>query len=243
MRNGELARQFADALIGAHRTGIRTAAPQTIPDYETALAVQDLVQGDLGPVGGFKVGSRPDGRPAIAPIQQNRIFQSGADIQVRDRLGIELEVGFRVLRSPDEDMMTNPKKYFLPCAVLELVDTRLEGPNAESDLMKLADMQINAGLVVGSGPERWDGSDFGQVEAALEYGDTVLLNGRANVPGGSALANLDLLLDHLGTHCGGLRRGQILITGSVSGVDYFPAGRNVRGSIAGLGWVGCRLVS
>ena len=68
-----------------------------------------------------------------------------------------------------------------------------------------------------------------------------VIAGPVTVPGGSALSNLKLFLDHVGDHCGGLQPGQIVITGSLSGIDYFPGGTEVRGSIEGFGEVTCHL--
>ena len=69
-----------------------------------------------------------------------------------------------------------------------------------------------------------------------------MVDGTVGVPGGSALGALRLLLDHVGDHCGGLRAGQIVITGSLSGLVYLSGGTLVSGKIAGLGEVGCHLV-
>jgi 2-keto-4-pentenoate hydratase len=68
-----------------------------------------------------------------------------------------------------------------------------------------------------------------------------VLSGGATVPGGSALENLALLCTNLGDHCGGLKLGQTVITGSISGLDYFSAGTDVVGNVAGFGTVSCQL--
>lgn len=123
---------------------------------------------------------------------------------------------------------------------MEIVDTRISG--AENDpLLKLADMQINDGLVLGPALENWNGQDFCKLDARLTCGSHTVLSGGATVPGGSALANLGLLCTNLGDHCGGLKLGQTIITGSISGLDYFSAGTDVVGNVAGFGTVSCQL--
>ncbi|MFZ7093077.1 hydratase [Primorskyibacter sp. 2E233] len=232
---------FAAALIEAHKTGRRADATQlSTPDYAEALEIQRQVQSHLGAVGGFKVAQRPGGPPVIAPICADRTVPSGAAIAVRDQLGIELEIGFELITEPSGDLMARPQDHFRPHIVVELVDTRMTGAD-DDPLKKFADMQINAGLVVGPALDGWDGSDFGTVTASLRCGETQVIDGKVTVPDGSALESLAVFCAHVGDHCGGLKKGQIVITGSLSGLVYFPGGRDVTGVIEGFGKVTCRL--
>lgn len=229
------------ALLDSRNSGSRADAyALPSPDYQQALAVQQEVQKRIGKVGGFKVARRAEAPPVIAPIPAQKTFPSGATLPVRDRLGIELEIGFEVIASPGTDPMSDAARVFRPRIVLELVETRLTG--AENDaLLKLTDMQINDGLVLGPVLQRWKGQDFCTLDARLICGSQTILSGAATVPGGSALANLALLCTHLGDHCGGLQIGQTVITGSLSGLHYFPASTDVVGHIDGFGSISCKL--
>ena len=233
---------IAQALIGAHRARGRIDA-RRFPslDYRAALDIQQQVQASLGPVGGFKVARRPEGPPVIAPIDAGHVLPSGSDVPVIDSLGVELEIGFQLVGEAPGRLDDNSRHTFVPRLVLELVDTRLEG-EGHDPMLKLADNQINAGLIVGPAFEAWDGRDFGSVQAALRCGTQQVIAGEATVPGGSALANLSLFLEHVGQHCGGLQSGQVVITGSLSGLPYFPSGTDVFGSVEGFGEVSCHLV-
>ena len=233
---------LAAALIEAHRTGARLDAPVLPLSRDEALWVQAAVMADLGPVAGFKVARVAGGAPILAPIPACHRLADGGTHRVRDRVGVELEVGFELIAPlPAGDLPTDLAAFFRPCAVLELVDTRLSGPAADDPAMKLADLQVNAGLVVGGALSDWDGSDFGTVTGALRVGDQVVLDGPATVPGGSALANLALLVANVGDHCGGLQPGQVVITGSLCGLPRFGPGHAVKGQIAGLGRVALAL--
>ena len=148
-------------------------------------------------------------------------------------------IGFELLADPDPALPVT--EFLRPRVVLELVDTRLTG--VEDDPMKkFADRLINDGLVLGPDLPDWDGTDFGPLDARLTCGDVTVIDGETSVPGGSALANVELLRTHLGAHCGGLRKGQVIITGSISGLQYYPAGTAVSGRIEGIGEVSCQLV-
>lgn len=230
------------ALIGAHRTGSRIETAARGLSREDILSVQAAVSAALGPVAGFKVGAVPEGPPTLAPIAATYGVMDGGTRVVRDRLGIELEIGFELIAPlPSSALPARPADHFRPCAVLELVETRLAGAAADLPEMKFADLQINAGLVVGTRIDAWDGSDFGTRRARLGTGSETVLDGPATVPGGSALANLELLLANLGDHCGGLQVGQTVITGSLCGLPWFTPDADVTGWIEGLGEVSVRL--
>lgn len=234
--------EFSQALIDAHHSDRRVDAKRfPVPDYSQALEIQQQVQSTLGSVGGFKVARRAGKPPVMAPIHAGYLVPSGAEIAIRKEMGVELEIGFELISDSEDNLIETPRCHFCPRIVLELVDTRLEGGENDS-MLKLADMQINAGLVVGPPLLDWDGEDFCTVNAELTCGAQQVINGPVTVPGGSALTLLAHFLRHVGGHCGGLQKGQIVITGSLSGLRFFPAGTTISGSIAGFGEVSCRFV-
>ena len=233
---------LAAALIDAHFTGSRFAADLPPLSQADIRAVQARVSAALGPVAGFKTGRAADGTPTFATIAARYLVADGGTRTVRDRLGIELELGFEIIAPiPRGGLPAHPERHARPCVVLELVDTRLTGTEAERPDLKLADFQINAGLVVGARIEDWDGSDFGLLQAQLRGADRVVVDGPVTVPGGSALSSLELLLVTLGDHCGGLQVGQTVITGSLCGLPWFTPDADVTGRIGGLGDVSVRL--
>ncbi|WP_394155242.1 hydratase [Loktanella salsilacus] len=237
--------QIALALIAAHNGGARFAPDGAILTRAQILAIQSRVSAALGPVRGFKVGQAADGgAPVLAPIPSRYAVANGGTRTVADQLGIELEIGFTLTRPlPAGGLPPRPQDYFAPCAALELVDTRLTGPAAARDDAKFADLQINAGIVIGPALPGWDGSDFDTLTARLATPVQVVLDGQARVPGGSALGNLALLLQHLGDHCGGLQVGQTVITGSLCGLPWFTADTAVTGAISGFEQVSIHLIA
>lgn len=235
------------ALVTAHRTGKRcrpeTPSPETLAE---AYAIQSGVQQALGAVAGFKAARKP-GEPMIyAPLLARGVVQSDAEMAVRDQLGIELEVGLMIDRdlpaNTDNLSAADVAAYVTPVVVIELVDTRLDGGLADHPMVKLADNLLNVGLVVGERAEAWSGADLGMVQATLYAGSDAILGGTASVPGGSALETFAALARMIGTKEGGLRKGQIVITGSLHPMVYVPGGTVVRGEIAGIGSVQVNLI-
>ena len=232
---------IADDLIRAHKTGQRIGPPAQALARDQILGIQTQVAAALGPVAGFKVSRVASGPPILAPLLTRYMVKNGGTRPVRDQLGVELEIGFRVIRPlPHNLLPARPQDYLHPHAVLELVDSRFDSSNL-SPQAKFCDFQMNAGLVVGAGPDQWDGSDFDEVQIRLDAGNKTVKDGIAMVPGGSACSNLDLLLSDLGKHCGGVQVGQVLITGSLNGLPYFPADTTIDGAITGLGRVSVTL--
>lgn len=238
---------WIENLILARRSGTRFAPTENGP--RTAAQAYDIqagVVGKMGAVGAFKTARKPGEVMTFAPIFAANLVQSDADVPVSGMMGIELEVGLYLHTNlpPDHAGLSASAlaAFVTPVVVIELVDTRVAGPLANDPMVKLADNQINAGLVVGDHALDWAGADFGTVEAKFTAGSEVILDGAASVPGGSALETFAALAQHLGSHCGGLQQGQIVITGSLHPLVYVPKGTIVQGQIAGIGTVRVNLV-
>ena len=231
---------WIEALVRARRTGERCIPAAPPPETPAqAYAIQAGVQQAMGPVAGFKAARKP-GEPMIyAPLLVGGVVQSGAEVAVHDQMGIELEVGLMIDRDLPRDASSltaaDVAGYVTPIVVIELVDTRLEGDLSNDPMAKLADNLINAGLVVGPRATGWSGADLGMVQAEMKAGADVILEGTASGPGGSALETFAALARMIGTQDGGLRKGQIVITGSLHPLIYVTKGTAVRGEIVGIG--------
>ncbi len=236
-----IARAFLDARQGAENLSEDRSEGLNLT-IEDAYAIQSLVASQLGPVGGFKFARRPGQSAIMAPIQQVDIHPSGWRFSSSGRhVGIELEVGFRFLAAPPPvgrpDFAELLRARVAPVAVIELVRTRLENPDAASEMLKLADHQQNGGLVVGEAARDWDGSPLEAVSARLDIDGTMVLDGIVRLPFGGAFDCLVALARMTGDHCGGLQAGHMVITGSLNGLPWLPPGTKVRGSIGGIGSV------
>lgn len=216
------------------------ARPQTVDE---AYAVQAAVMARLGANGGFKT-SRPDPARAniMAPIPAAHIRPSSAHYAAEEmRLcGIELEIAFRIdqdvpeVGAPDYDARLRASVSAVPA--IEMVDTRLADHDDADALTKLADNQSGFGLVYGEPVKDFSRLNLTDPQIAFRVDGDQIGTTAGQVPGGvDAFQVLKDCLEVVGDHCGGLRPGMFVTTGSLSGLFWIDKGAEVRGSIAGLG--------
>lgn len=236
--------QLAEQILAARRLGkAATVSNQSERQIslEEAYAVQSAVVDETGPVGGFKVANKSIASRIMAPIFLKDIWRSPAflDVPACEAIGIELEVGFLIDAPLPPRDAADRRARVADCLsalpVIEIVRTRLSGDVTPE--LKLADNQINGGLVVGTPLKDWQSMNLGSVRARLSLGTEVVLEGEAQVPGGDAFENFLVLEEMIGSHCGGLKPDQIVITGSLNGLPYVQADLAVQGEITGLGAV------
>ncbi len=242
---GEHIETAARRLLDARRTRTRVSlADLALDDAEQAYAVQDLVMQSLGPIGGWKVGARGIDRvPTCAPLPAAGILVSPAtlpDGAWRAR-GIETELAVRF----DHDLPERDAPYAwaeVQAAIgavmpaMEIVETRLvEFPSAPP-LAMLADMGAHGALVLGPAIDFRPGLlNTARLAAQQWFGDQEV----ANSVGGNPAIDLGRVLVWLANHCAGrglgLRQGQVVTTGSCTGMLFAPAGSRVRGLVEGVG--------
>ena len=123
----------------------------------------------------------------------------------------------------------------------ELVRSRLADPKGAGAALKMLDNQLNGAVVLGAPCRDWQQIDVTRANAGLILGDDIVLDGAARVPGGDAFATLCALVRALGDHCGGLRPGHVVITGSLNGLPWVTPPITAEAVIDGLGAVSMRL--
>lgn len=246
MERDERIGKAADLLLRARRTGAPLDEATLFHAFGTVddvYAVQERVAREVGPVGAWKVGAAsPEAEPFRAPIFRADLFESpAAPAPGRFRLfGIETEIAWRLARDlPARDDPYGVEEalgaFDVMMPVIELVDSRLAA-GAEADAhWKLADNQINGGLVLGPpSPVRADHDPTVQ-PYRLEVGGEVVMEGRGGNSAGDPRRLLAWMINETGDHCGGLRAGQIVTTGSLTGLRFVEAGQEVVADLEGLG--------
>lgn len=241
---------LAEALIAARSGGQKLdLAPGTELPRDRVLTVQRQVAEQLGPVGAFKVAC-PRGAPVVmAPILARDISAAPARLHVPagEPVGVELEYAFRLIAPlPDpagDDFEQRLRRAVEVLPVLEVVQSRLADPERADASVKMLDNQLNGGLVLGPPCRDWQHIDTTRARGRLCLGDEVVLDGAADVPGGDAFSNLCSLIHALGTHCGGLQMGQVVITGSLNGLPWRVPPFDVDAQLDGLGRIALALES
>jgi 2-keto-4-pentenoate hydratase len=210
------------------------------PDRAAAYAMQDATVAALGPIGGWKVGAKsPEAEPVCAPLPASGLLPSGAALNGPEwRLrGIEAEVTLRVARDLDGGKLP-PAAFDAVLPAIEVVETRLADFGGSDPLAQLADLQSHGALVLGDAsplpPARLD---LREVEAVLRFDGRVV----AQTRGGNPTADIWRLLEWLAAHCAArglpLRAGQVVTTGSLTGMLFAAEDAQVEATLAGIGTV------
>jgi 2-keto-4-pentenoate hydratase len=234
--------EAARLLVEARRNRKRLPdLPQPPATLEQAYAVQDAIIGHLGPIGGWKVGPWRTGEvPACAPIPARYVHDSPADLPSEEMpdAEAEVEIAVRLARSlPPRGTPYGPDDIRAAIAsahlAIEVISSRFTDRRTVAALTGIADSQNNGGIVVGPGRADWAALDLATVAMRLERDDVEI----ATAQGGPSTEDVMLALAWLATHaaerCGGLREGQIVITGARISPNPI-AGSRVRATASGL---------
>ena len=240
---GQAARRLLAARKGATVVRWRDVAP---PDQGAAYAVQDETLRSIGPVGGWKVGAAsPQSQPACAPLPAAGLQPDGAALlgPPWHMRGIEVELALRLGRdlgaAPSRQELVEAVDAVLPA--IEIVETRLADWRESEPLAQLADLQSHGALVLGA-PSVIDPRDIDlrRIEAYLAFDGQPV----ASTYGAHATGDVWGLLQWLAAHCAArgqpLRAGQVVTTGSCTGLLFAHDGAHVQAHLKGIGLVQLR---
>ncbi len=241
----ERARAAAGLLLEARRSGPIGSLPESCRprDEAEAYAIQDAVAASLGPIEGWKVGAGgPEETPACAPLLAGSVLASPARLDpARHPLrGIEAEIAFRFAR----DLPPRETDYFpieviqaieSACAAIEVCECRFRDRATLDPLSKLADNNLNAALVTGGPWDGWPDLTIDCQAVRLSFDDRVLVEKHGGNTAGDVIRLLVWLANHLRRRGQGIGRGQVVTTGSWTGL--IPAGpaRQIAAEFSGVG--------
>lgn len=244
-----MAEDAARRLLAARRGGVALAPGAVAPaDLREAYAMQDALAGLLEPLGGWKVGaSGPQAEPACAPLPAIGLLPSGCVLQGASwRLrGIEVEVALRLGRDLEAD--TPPPVHELQAAVaavlpaIEVVESRLANWRESPAAAQLADLQNHGALILGEAASIVPAElDLRSVMAYLAFDGQPVASARGAHPAGDVWRLLGWLAVHCTRRGRPLRKGQVVTTGSCSGLLFAPEGAHVQAELQGIGRVELR---
>ena len=243
-----LASRLPALLIDAHasREALDFAAG-TVLDLtrEQAFETQALVARTLGPAIGWKVGRKsPNALPAYAPLFESRSYKSG------DRIGrdvfrtwqIEAELVFRL----DRDLPGTDRAYSREdmaeaagavIAGFEILDSRYAAwPNLPAPLL-LADLQSHGAMVLGTEAALPVPAIFDAIPVTLAIDGEIAVAHQGGNPAGDILDLTAWLANELSAKGPGLRKGDLVTTGSYTGMRHLAPGCRAVATFAGIGSV------
>lgn len=235
-------------LLAARRSGELPAAlpedvrPRTVAD---AYAIQDAVAAKLGAIGGWKVGAKSaSAEPTCAPLPASLILRSPQRFAAGRfaRNGVEAELAFTL----SHDLPPRPEPYRVADlkaalatvhAAIEIVDSRFADLDTIDAFSVLADFQSNGALVVGDGVPLPQAFESSTQEVTLDIDGVRVVASRGSNPAGDVFRLLAWLANHATARSGGLRHGDIVTTGSWTGLRFVASATRVEAAFARIGGV------
>ena len=238
---------IADRLVAARRQGARIAlaGPDAPEDYEEGFAIQDKVVAALAsPVIGWKVMEVPGGPVIFAPILQSGRVAAGGTWEVvgTEPAGIELEIAFRLgsrragrrhARSGLGRRGGGPRRVR---AVPE-PDRRSGQAAAPRHARRLHRQRRHR--------HRSRDRRMAQPRTSKARPGRLLVDGKVHVEGKSVdpVAALQMLPPVLAARGKRLAAGQIVITGSLIGMNWLTSRHALEGIVDGCGKVAIELAA
>lgn len=230
---------LAELLLAARRSGrpIESLPASLIPGSpDEAYAVQDEVTSALGLVAGWKVGAPgPSAMPSCAPLLADLVAPSPARWpNQRFRLrGVEAELAFRfrVALKPrgkpyGEDEVWEAIDSLH--AAIEVVESRFATFPKIDALALLADHQSNGAFTHGAAAKDWRDIDFLSQPARLSIDGKEVAGARGGNAAGHPRRLLAWLANHRARLGDGIAAGDIVTTGSHTGLVFAPPDATVR---------------
>jgi 2-keto-4-pentenoate hydratase len=240
----------ARRLVAARQATARVpSAAVTPPDLAAAHAVQDATLAAVGPAGGWKVGAKgPQAEPGCAPLPAAGIFANGVELigPPWTMRGVEVEVAVRLARdfipgSPEPDAAQVRAAIDCVLPAVEVVESRLADWRDSEPLAQVADLQTHGALVVGEPSTlRPADLDLREVVAYLAFDGQPVASCRGANPAGDVWRLLGWLAWHSARRGRPLRAGDVVTTGSCTGLLFAGEGMHVLAELDGIGRVELR---
>ena len=227
VRHGDSATLAAKFLAGHFRDG--TAGMPTIPGPSTrseSYRIQDCLVAELGEIVAWKVGrGKSSPEPYCAPVLRQRLYQNDGRYRRPIHLSaasVEAEIGLVIGKDVPAGNRTYSREDALALVdtvvlAIEILETRLAGAAAGEPFWKLADLQANGGVVFGPGTPRGNRT-FRSARLSIDAPGVLGTSQEVRHPFGDPADLLQWMVNHAAHERGGLKRGQVVITGSYCGI-------------------------
>ena len=238
---------LAQTLIEAQQEA-RLAAfrPSLVPaNVAAAMAVQRDVARALGAkVAGWKVGYTPEGAPVAGPLYAKRLHPNGGKLPVGPsrKSGLEVEIALRLGKDLPRRSEPYTRAELLDAASalligVEIVEARFPDPPKPPFLTLLADNLGNGGYVCGKDVTDFRGLELEHLRCSLAVDGRLIHEGVGGHAKGDPLAPALDYANAPSDLLGGLKAGQVVTTGTLSGCPFIDGACKVEAEIEGLGKV------
>lgn len=246
---------LADSLIEARRAGSIVTLADTPSSLDEPYAVLDAVMERYGEkIVGWKAAFTNDAamekmktpEPAMGPLFESWVFRSGAAIATPDNCArlIESEYAFLLARdlpardtAYSEDEVADAVASLHP--TIEIAHSRVDGGFGIGASVLIADHCANFAFAYGDGLTDWRDFDLLGQQVTFSVDGEEIATGTGEAVMGNPVASLTWLVNKRSSRGGGVSAGQILTTGTCTGMQ--PVARSCS-MVADFGPLGqCRL--
>ena len=237
----------ANCLMQARQSGERLEVlpPEWRPvSRMDAYAIQDIQLKELGPIAAWKVGAKDsESELSCAALSITGVFESRSKITNPLHMkieGVEVELGFVLgadLPAREEPYLEDEVLQAIgyACVAVEIVDSRFKNFSQVDQLSRLADFSSH-GMVVYSaqGVECESLNNWERPFAEICIGNSDPISGVSQNPAVDVKRLLVWLANHASQRGAGLRRGQLIITGSCFPMAKGEPGQLVKARVANI---------
>lgn len=265
----EATAKAASELVSARRSGkpLETLPDDCRPvTAEDGYGVQKAVIAGLGErIGGWKAGATAVpvqqrfglDEPFLGPMLVSTIMQSPARVKAsafdlrppgangKRAVAVEVEFAFRLGRDVaprstgySEAEVLDAVEAMIPA--MEIITPRFTTVPAGTPGQALADCGLNGGIVLGTPVKDWRNIDYAVHATRLVVNGQTVVEGTGALVLGHPFKSLVWLVNNVGRLGHTLAKGQVLTTGSMTGITHVDQGADAVGDFGSLGKVEAR---
>ena len=238
----------ARMLADARRSGglIDRLPPRSRPQNAAeAYAIQLETTARMGDgMAGWKVAESPEYELLVGVLLRSRMFADGAAIPSTGMamIGVEAEIAFRF----DEAMPPRERAYAraevaaatTAFVAIEIVDSRFKDYQGTPVIERAADFMSNGAFVGGAMRDDWRSFDLARLEACICIDGVEIVRQIGGHASGDPLVPAIALCNRLRLS-NGIAAGQVVTTGSFTGLQFAKPNSVVTAAFAGFGAAHC----
>jgi len=245
----EATTKAARMLAEARRSGglvDRLPSPSRPQNAAEAYAIQLETVARMGDgMAGWKVAASPEYELLIGILVRSRIFTDGAAISSAGMamIGVEAEIAFRFDQAlpPRERAYERAEVEAAATAfpAIEIVDSRYRDYHGTPVIERAADFMSNGAFVSGTARDDWRSFDLAKLEACLAIDGAEVVRQIGGHAAGDPLDPAIALCNRLRLSSG-IAAGQVVTTGTFTGLQFAKPNSVVSAVFAGFGAAHCQ---